>query len=207
MSALVLAAFLLACATTHVNTAVPLAQTSVQGSCSYRPDIQIESASVIACVMENTGRDWQDLVIRSVRYPDQQDVTIVSPPDLQTLVEAYRQKKKRSDSNTDLVLGGLTMGGMMVAGFGGDQATRNAGRVAAIGGTAGMIGKEAHKEYSEAQYGSGGYGEQHLLSGNLRIPPDLSMRRQIVINNPSKKPKTMEICWDQPKDVCTVLEL
>ncbi|WP_141731936.1 hypothetical protein [Oligoflexus tunisiensis] len=207
ISTLALLSFLPACVTTHATTPVPLAVAPVKVSCSYGADIQTNSISGIVCTLENQSRNWQDLKIRSVRFPDQADVKVVPADDMQALADAMAVQQKRSDHNTAMALSGLILTGALVAVGASGKAASNAGTAVMLGGTTAAVGRDIHKSHQSAQYGPAVYSRDHLLSGALRIPSEMSIRRQIVINHPSKKPQSMEICWIASKDECSILPL
>jgi hypothetical protein len=53
-----------------------------------------------------------------------------------------------------------------------------------------------------------GDGSGDGLNGAFNfVPSELSLRRQIVIDHPTKKPKSMEVCWTAAQDECVVFSL
>lgn len=201
----VLLSFVPACVSTHSAHPVQLTSTPVKVSCSYGSEIKMNSISGIVCNMENQSRTWQDLKIRSVRFPDQPDVKIVAADDMQSLAEAMAIKEKREDHNVAMALSGLILTGALVA-VGSTQSAK-AGEAVMLGGVTAAGVRDVRKGYEAAQYGPAVYGRDHLLSGSLRIPSELSIRRQLVIDHPTQKPKSMEICWTAAQDECIVLSL
>jgi hypothetical protein len=197
--------FLPACVSTHSAHPVLLTTAPVKVSCSYGSDIQTNSISGIVCSLENQSRSWQNLKIRSLRFPDQADVNIVAAEDMQALADAMAVKKSREDHNAAMALSGLILAGALVAV--GSTESAKVGEAVMLGGVTAAGARDVKKGYENAQYGPAVYSRDHLLSGALRIPAEMSIRRQIVINHPSQKPKSMEICWVSTKEECSVFSL
>ncbi len=205
IAAAALMSFIPACVSTHSSHPVQLSSVPVKVSCSYGSEIKMNSISGIVCNLENQSRSWQDLKIRSVRFPDQADAKIVAAQDMQALAEAIAIKQKREDHNTAMALSALILTGALVA-VGSSQSSQ-AGEAVMLGGVTAAGARDVKKNYEAAQYGPAVYGRDHLLSGSLRIPSELSIRRQIVIDHPTEKPQSMEICWTAAQDECIVLPL
>jgi hypothetical protein len=162
----------------------------------------MNAISGIVCNIENTSRSWQDLKVRSVRFPDQADVKIVTADDMQALAEAMMVKKSRENHNAAMALSGLILAGAVVAV--GSTNSAKAGEAVMLGGVTVAGARDVRKAYETAQYGPAAYSRDHLLSGSMRVPSELSLRRQIVIDHPTKKPKSMEVCWTAAQDECVV---
>ncbi len=205
MAATTLMSFIPACVSTHSSQPIQLSSVPVKVSCSYGSEIKMNSISGIVCNMENQSRSWQDLKIRSIRFPDQADAKIVAAQDMQALAEAIAIKQKREDHNTAMALSALILTGALVAA--GSTQSSQAGEAVMLGGITAAGARDVKKGYEAAQYGPAVYGRDHLLSGALRIPSELSIRRQLVIDHPTEKPQSMEICWASAQDECIVLPL
>jgi hypothetical protein len=122
-------------------------------------------------------------------------------------VEAYNVKKSSEDYNMAMVLGGLFLAGAAVGLSSNHAPTVNAAEGVMLGSTAIGAAHAIKGSHDQAQYGEAVYSREHILAGGLRIPPELSIRRQLVINHPDAKPKSVEICWEKPESDCSVLSL
>ncbi len=207
VSLIALTSYSASCVTTHVGDPVLITQLNSSVSCAYGTDIQTQSISGIVCSLENQSRVWQELKVKSITFPNQKDVTVVSAEDMRILADAYAIKKTREDNNVGLALAGLVLVGALAAAGAHDTATQNVGQAAMLGGASTSVGRDIHQGYAAAQYGPAVYSQDHILNGKIRIPPEMDLRKQIVINHPSDKPNTMEICWQAPIESCSMVSL
>jgi hypothetical protein len=214
LSALVIAILAPACVTTHQGSVVQLKQQSVKLSCAENNAIDAEFFIAVSCTIENASTSWIDFKAESLRLrPNVTGISLSTPEEVAAFVEAYGFQKAKDDANAGLFLAGLAaVGAGMQSSPNATVSAAGAGMVAA--GVAGAGGVPASSALATAQHGRlTGYGPEHLLAGQFKVPPKMFTRKQLLLQV-SKDiqgmrifPAKLEICYSLPTTDCVRVEL
>lgn len=147
-------------------------------------DYSDPTLSFINVTMENTSDSW--IRIKSAEFSCGEEcndkVNVIVGNDLITWAKSKKEKMAIDEYNAELLRGGLTVGGTVLAILGTDSTTVTAG--AAIAG-AGLIGSSIHgisKERSQLET-SRWVPDEHIYSAT-NVPTSLFTRKWLLVNHP-----------------------
>lgn len=200
----VLSAYLSSCVTTHYRDPETAADGKLKISCS-NPDWLTDQFGVVSCTFENMTQNWVDVQSSEIKISDSTNSNFspLTAEQTHSFIKSYEFKRKQSDTNTDLVLTSLVIGGLAAS------LSSNA-NVSGVGlGVAGTsaaygAGREVSRTIHGAQYPN--YGEDHILGPNVSIPAGLFVRRSAIfeVRGLKRDIASVEICFTQPQVECIV---
>lgn len=193
------------CVTTHSGPVHEFKAPRLNLSCALNPKVDSEHFKVVTCVFENVGDDWVDVAVESVNVAG---AKVSTPEDTLAFSEAWSNQVRQDRYNTDLALGALMVGGLVLAAASGSRGVQEAGLAAAGGAAATGAGLTLRDEYRDVQYGSS-YGKDHLLNGTMRLPPEGFVRRSALLEQEKglvKLGPSVELCLKRPT-TCVTLDL
>lgn len=202
-AALFLVGLLCGCVSTHVGVPAEVPASDLVVSCAPDPRVDIATVILLDCVFENRGPAW--ISVEASKLEPSAGATLSSPEDIAAVAEATAARESKDQWNRQVALGGVALGGLVLAVAGGGRAS-GAGLGIASGALAADAAYETSSRHDNAQHGPLGYGREHALSGPFRLPPQSFVRRAVLLEvEPawtSRPDRKLGICVEQPHQAC-----
>ena len=180
------------CATSHYgagkqsanNMTVSCKDDSLPGAVSFR---------AVYCSLENTSDNWVTVTVSDLSLVSEaKDIKLSTAEETVDFQTAYAYGQANSDWNTNVALSLVLLGGTVLAGAANNDTIAGLGAGAAIGAAAYGAVRDVSQAYGKVQYPS-----THLLSGPIRIPPKMFVRRYALVQQAAQSKsliKAVRIC-------------
>lgn len=159
-------------------------------SCDVDDDLSSEYFSLVSVTIENQTSDWIVIPEVNLSFESEHMASVVRIPAGGDLVQWYDstiELKRINDHNRSVLLGSLIVAGSVVgaAGSASDsdagKAVAAVGHLVAAGAATASIVEEVDQTLDQVENAQI-YPGNHLLSGNLKVPPGLFVRKFLVLH-------------------------
>lgn len=210
VTAVFLTTHLVGCATTHSGTEVKSSQSPLVVSCDRRSDLGTDKHKFYTCTFENKGQEWLPVKIKEVSFDNTDDKTarLLTAAETTQFMNAYSAKLAQEKHNTDMLLMGLALGGVVVAGVGSHNNNSDAvagGLATTAGATVAQGVRDVSKSYNDAQHDDiSQYGDDHMMGPEFKLPAELFVKKTILaeLGHADKLPDNIKICFEKPAVEC-----
>ena len=195
------------CATTHQGEEQSFQGATAAVSCAEDERYRTNHFASIVCTFENTGDEWRNFEIVSLSPGN--GARVLDPAQTKLFVQARTFKAAKDNHNDDVALIMVGLGGLLAAGTSDNRWFADAGIGVVTVSAATATGRALMRDKHDVENASVSYGPNHILSGGILVPPELFVRRALIVEFAGKNdiPGCMNICFKSPAAECREIVL